>query len=109
MRDRGGQPLTADICKGRIEATPLASFGDNVGKTGLIDSNVLFAEKGDEGGGANGRNGERLQNSKNIYIYNPKRLIGVEQAKKAFLLLPVTVYGRAGTLLRVLGAMTLHL
>jgi len=68
MRDRGGQPLTADICKGRIEATPLASFGHNVGKTGLIDSNVLFAEKGDEGGGpmdAMG-NGCKIQN---IYIY----------------------------------------
>lgn len=50
MRDRGDQPLTADICQGRIEATPLASFGHNVGKTGLIDSNVPFAEKGNEGG-----------------------------------------------------------
>ena len=50
------------------------------------------------------------------YIYiTPKRLIGVERAKKkkkkAFLLLPATAYGKGATLLGVLvlGAMTLHL
>jgi len=73
---------------------------------------MFFLQKRDEG--ANRRNGERLQNSIYIYIYiyNPQKVDwggASKKKKKAFLLLPTTAYGKGATLLRVPGAMTLHL